>query len=422
MFGVLLREAIDYRNRKVQARTLIDSLQGTIKSVGWSLEPSDGDNWLSRLMVGTEYHEQLWGVDLSNTKVSGNDLEKLSRCDWIRELELSNTGIGDEDLVHVAKLDKLRILNLCATSVTDAGLLKLKPLQRLVFLQTLGTHVTYSGVIELDRALPESNFEQFRAQEHLALLGVDVGNFARPGTERLHDDELGYVPFVPESKVSITVTNPTATTFEHLKHLRDVRRFSGSFGEERFDCVDALNCWPELRSLSISGGRLAKADLRYIADMPKLKYLSLYGVQNISNDAWKLLAENQTLERLELYSFNTSIDVTSHLAGLKQLRLLSLGIWQEDEIGTHEAWTGKRAEEARAAIRQLHKLPRLEAVRLRGNVFADEVMLELANFKQLKQIGYDDQFVSQETVASLKASLPDCEIKSQGFTDELNLD
>jgi hypothetical protein len=49
-------------------------------------------------------------------------------------------------------------------------------------------------------------------------------------------------------------------------------------------------------------------------------------------------------------------------------------------------------------------------------------MLELADFKQLKQIGYDEQFVSQETVASLKASLPGCEIKSQGFTDHINLD
>src|SRR5688572_16440323 len=84
-FGVMLREAIDYQNRKTQARALIDLLQGTIKSIGWSLEPSDGDNWLSRLMIETEYHERLWGVDLSNTKLSSDDLKSLSRCDWIRE-------------------------------------------------------------------------------------------------------------------------------------------------------------------------------------------------------------------------------------------------------------------------------------------------------------------------------------------------
>ena len=425
MFGVLLREAIDYRNRKTQARTIIDSLQGTIKSIGWSLEPSDGDNWLSRLMIGTEYHERLWGVELSNTKVSGDDLAALSRCDWIRELKLANTGIGDDDLHHIAKLDKLRTLDIRDTNVTDAGLPTLKPLQRLVALQTMGSQVTYAGVIELDQLLPESNFEQSKALEHLPLPGVAVhGHFGTYVRQR-HDDEFGCHFLVPGTKLKIMVTNPTAETeaaFKHLKHMRHARDFNGGFGKERFNNVDALSCWPELRSVSIDGGELTDADFRHIASLPNLKYLSLVGWHHIRDEALRSFGDNNRLERLDISGLDTSLNVTLHLAGLKRLRLLELNIWEKDENGKYEPWTGKRAEEARAAIRRLHDLPSLEAVRLRGNVFADEAMLELAEFKQLKQIGYDEQFVSPATVAALQASLPGCEIKSQGFTDRIDLD
>jgi Leucine-rich repeat (LRR) protein len=426
MFGVLLREAIDYRNRKTQARTLIDSLQGTIKSIGWSLEPSDGDNWLSRLMIRTEYHEQLWSVDLSKTKVSGDDLEALSRCDWIRELKLANTSTGDDDLSHIAKLDKLRTLDIRNTNVTDAGLPKLESLQRLVALQTLGSQITYAGVLRLDRLLPESNFEQSRAIEHLPLPGVAVhGHFGTYVTKRRHDDEFGCHFLAPGTKVTIMVTNGDALTdgtFEHLKHMRHARDFSGSFGKERFENVDALTCWPELRRVSIDGGELTDADFLRIARLPNLKYLSLAGWHRISDEAPKHFGENHRLEHLDISGLDTSLGITSHLTGLKRLRLLELSIWEKNENGKYEPWTGKRAEQARAAIRRLHDLPSLEAVRLHGNVFADEAMLELADFKQLKQIGYDEQFVSQETVTSLKASLPGCEIKSQGFTDHINLD
>lgn len=425
MFGVLLREAIDYRKRKTQAQTLIDSLQGSIKSIGWSLEPSDGDNWLSRLMIGTEYHERLWSVDLSNTKVIGNDLEALSRCDWIRELKLANTGIGDNDLSHIAKLDKLRTLDIRNTNVTDTGLPKLEPLQRLVALQTLGSQVTYAGVIELHRLLPDSNFEQSRALEHLPLPGVAVHGHSGTYVAERQDDEFGCHFQVPGTRLTIMVTNPTAVTdeaFEHLKHMRHARDFTGSFGKERFGNVDALSCWPEPRSVSIDGGELNDADFRHIASLPNLKYLNLVGWHRVSDEALKHFGENNRLERLDFSGLNTTVDLTSHLAGLKRLRLLELNIWEKDENGEYEPWTGKRVEQARAAIRRLHDLPSLEAVRLYGNVFADEAMLELAEFKQLKQIGYDEQFVSQETVASLKASLPDCEIKSRGFTDQINLD
>jgi hypothetical protein len=214
----------------------------------------------------------------------------------------------------------------------------------------------------------------------------------------------------------------TDETFEHLRHMRHVRDFTGSFGKERFDDVDALSCWPELRLVSIDGGELTDADFLRIASLPNLKYLNLVGWHRVSDEALKHFGENNRLEHLDFSGLNTSLDVTSHLAGLKRLRLLELNIWDKNENGEYEPWTGKHAEEARAAIRKLHDLPSLEAVRLRGNVFADEAMLELAEFKQLKQIGYDEQFVSQETAESLKVSLPDCEIKSQGFTDYINLD
>jgi hypothetical protein len=167
---------------------------------------------------------------------------------------------------------------------------------------------------------------------------------------------------------------------------------------------------------------LTDDDFRLIAALPKLRYLTLVGAHEISDQALRQFRENHTLQQLCFSGTKTTVDVLEHLEGLKKLRLLELNLWQADAHGRYGPLSADKTTKARKALERLKNLPSLEAVRLRGNVFVDEVMQVLADFQNLRQIGYDDRFVHRETIDLLKASLPACEIKSQGFNDETNLD
>jgi len=423
--GLLLHEAIDYKRRKDGARALIASLGGKIQSVGWSLEPSDGYNWLSHMVLDAEHPERLWDVDLSGSAVSKADLATLAKCDWIRVLSLANTTVGDAEMEPVAKLSKLRQLDLSGTAVSDDGLPQLKNLARLVVLRTQGSQITYDGLAELDRLLPGRHFEESLAQAQFPLPGIALtALYKMLGGTAKHKDEFGVHLQVPTGNSMIHGTNGTALTpavFEHARHLKSTKTFLASFGRRRFAHAEVIASWPELRRVSIDGGQLTDDDFRHIAALPKLKYLSLVGMHTISDRALEQFGENHTLERLDFTGLKTTAGVTAHLGGLKRLQLLELNLWQKGDNGKYEAIVGKQAAEVRRALKRLQELPRLEKVRLRGNVFSDEVMRELASFKALKQIGYDERFVSRETVALLNASLPDCEIKSQGFSDAIDL-
>ena len=224
--GLLLREAIDYERRKDGARELISSLNGRIQDIGWSLEPSDGDNWLSRMFLRTEHHEQLWSVDLTGTSVSGADLATLSRCDWIRKLNLSNTKTGDAELAQVARFTKLRELTLDNTLVSDRGVPQLHPLERLVSLRILTPGVTYAGLAELDRLLPGRRFKE----QHAWLKAILVVSGRGPVTlsnEFRRDDEMGLRGLMaPNGVVGISIhgSSVTADALNHAKHLTSAVR------------------------------------------------------------------------------------------------------------------------------------------------------------------------------------------------------
>ena len=194
-----------------------------------------------------------------------------------------------------------------------------------------------------------------------------------------------------------------------------------NYGAKRFDDIDAIACWPELRDVAIYGGQLTDDDVKRFAALSKLKYLTLVGDHQFTDAAIAQLGENHTLERLDLHNLKITAGITAQLGGLKQLRTLSLYVWQEDVEACTGCYRASRQPKP-GRLEQLRELPRLEVVRLCGNVFSDEVIRALDSFKGLKQIGYDYRFVSEEMVESLRARLPGCEIKGEGFTDEVNLD
>jgi hypothetical protein len=93
-------------------------------------------------------------VQLSDTKVTDGDLEKLKWLGQIRRLNLRNTNITDVGLGHLERLTRLEWLLLANTRVTDAGLESLKRLRKLTTLDVRDTKVSDRGLTKFQQTVP----------------------------------------------------------------------------------------------------------------------------------------------------------------------------------------------------------------------------------------------------------------------------
>jgi Leucine Rich Repeat (LRR) protein len=128
--------------------------------------------------------ERLEYLELKSTKISDDGLKHLRRMSHLRELRLSFnriTGVGLRELADLPSLERLYLdetqvddasaailsrlshlqtLDLDGTRLTDAGLQSLARLKNLRWIAVNRVHgVTEEGIAELERALPELNFD-----------------------------------------------------------------------------------------------------------------------------------------------------------------------------------------------------------------------------------------------------------------------
>lgn len=123
--------------------------------------------------------DRLTDLDLSDTRVSDNDLERLKPLTNLRRLVLDGAPIKGTGLVHLkalpaltelrvgcftltdlgvgnlAELKQLERLLLAGSDVSDAELKSLRGLTRLQELNLTGTQVTAAGIADLQKALPK---------------------------------------------------------------------------------------------------------------------------------------------------------------------------------------------------------------------------------------------------------------------------
>ena len=85
-------------------------------------------------------------INLNETPVTDQELEKLKPLEGLVALELHSTRVTDKGLDAVALLTSLKRLELSNTRVTDKGLEKLASLQELERLFLHNTPVTKEGV------------------------------------------------------------------------------------------------------------------------------------------------------------------------------------------------------------------------------------------------------------------------------------
>jgi uncharacterized membrane protein len=95
--------------------------------------------------------DQLIWLNLSNTTITDQQMNRLSGLNNIRVLYLNNTPVSDAGILSLAGMTELRLLNLVGTRITDnsiPALLKLKKLTNLFLYQTLLTEEGIETVID----------------------------------------------------------------------------------------------------------------------------------------------------------------------------------------------------------------------------------------------------------------------------------
>ena len=98
--------------------------------------------------------EQIYDLNLANTKVTDAGLAVLDGMKNLHRLHLEKTAVTDAGLSHLKGLTALEYINLYNTSVTDAGLVDLTALKGLKNVYLWQSKVTNNGADSLKKSLP----------------------------------------------------------------------------------------------------------------------------------------------------------------------------------------------------------------------------------------------------------------------------
>jgi Leucine Rich repeat len=153
-----LARRVDQKRKELQAVDALVELGGRV-DYGSGFGDASGPAWL-RQLLGDNFFNDVFYVDLKGTNVTDSGLENLRELTQLGALRLMGSNFTDDGLANLKGLTQLKVLNLTGTGISDAGLKNLVGLSHLIALRLDGTNVTDAGVNELQRALP--NCKLFR--------------------------------------------------------------------------------------------------------------------------------------------------------------------------------------------------------------------------------------------------------------------
>jgi hypothetical protein len=227
--------------------------------------PKTGGN-LATLLGHAAKLPNLFGVDLSDCKISGPELAALTKCPNLLVVYLDGTSISDDGMRHVAELKKLRWLDLTDTKVTDAGLAQLAALKEL-------------RVLKAGRAGVASDKEK---------------------SARITDDGLSA-----------------------LTKLSGLRELDLSGSAITLATAKGLSGLKNLRRLTLDRAAVSDAGLRTLAELPALERLSLVDTY-LTGSGFKELARMPKLRDIDLTDARVTDAGAAGLGTLKQILKLEL--------------------------------------------------------------------------------------------------
>jgi hypothetical protein len=295
---------------------LIDNLTSRgvkISTLGTIMrEPSLGRFVLG--MFSTAYDRyQLYGLDVSGTKFTDDDLATLAQVRHIKELNLAGTPITDAAIRHLQSMDYLSKLDVSRTRLTNEGVNGLSSLVNLSSLRVLGTEITYDALEALDDALPHAHFCEERAIEELKAAGIQVVDFPRLSEG---SDRWNWIIKSGNEAVMVIVGMMSAEERRLLRHDRK-RTLTPHH-------VLRLNYLQSLREMTFHTVTLAPGGLEDLQPLKKLKKLEFWFV-NLTDKDIEALGRQTQLESLTIQEAELITDeCLKHLAALTNLQELHI--------------------------------------------------------------------------------------------------
>ena len=419
---------------------------------GWVLQreraPLPGDAGLAPLAE----LKSLEALELEGDNISDTDLSHLAKLPALREVSLSSYNVRGPGLAHLTRLPSLRDLRLMYDEWPgDKQLAYLKDATSLKVLVLDFNTFTKTGMAHLSKLTQLEGLNLFKTPiqddwlVHLAplqsLRTLNLGETKVTDKGLVHLRHLKsldalYLPALGDEGI----VNLAGCGLEKLKYLQTLRVSNRPVSDAGLSRLAAMR---SLESLWI-GGNITAAGVAYIAQLPNLKRLTLFG-EPLTSDAIVKLAAARSLDELTL---KNTPKVTSSglrpLAALPLLRVLDIGPMstERDPLTSFpfsdrvEVFCGAitdggltdlakckrlrrlyaRAQISDAGLAHLANLTNLTDLSIDGGNISDEGLRHLEGLKGLATLQVISQAqLSREAVERLRKQLPEVSSESWGF-------
>jgi len=279
---------------------------------------------------------------INDHNLTNAGLAHLSRLELLEELDLVGKGrLNDAGLVHLTKMPRLRYLLLRGKNFTDAGTIHIKNISSLRILH-LGflTQLTNAAIIQLSQ-MPRlerlslhwneniTNSSMVYLKKMNSLKALDIKH------SKVTDEGLTHLAKI-ESLENLTLPDGGVADngIEHITKLRNLKylwagsRSSSPLTDKSLSYISTL---VNLEELYIGGAGFSDEGMTHIAKLTKLKGLSIFTANQLTN---KGLAELSGLKSLTKFSLGrrtkVSISGLKSLNNFKKLNRLSLHDIRQD--------------------------------------------------------------------------------------------
>ena len=181
-------------------------------------------------------------------------------------------------------------------------------------------------------------------------------------------------------RLNLRGTKITDATLEVLSGVPALEWLDIGWAQITDTGLDYLASLTNLRHLAMGGNKLTDTSLQFLRQMPQIEYLDLGGMQRTDSGLWSLQLTDAGMQAI------------ATVTELRELRLAGTPV------------TGRGLE-------SLKPLTKLERLNLQGcRRLRDDAAAVLAGFKQLRVLDLKDSSIGAESVARIRAALPDREV------------
>ena len=360
--------------------------------------------------------------------ITNASLRHLSKLTSLEELYISGDHIGDAGLAHLRELPRLQYLLLCSNNFTDAGLIHVKEITslRILSLPEGLCQITDAGLISISNMpslenlyldvkgpITDNGLAHLSKMRSLKKLHLSRSQVTDRGLAYLAQIKtLEHLDLPQEQK---GITDKGITCLGELPNLRQLAISRIHYIDPKMNKdyytdkgLEALVKCRNLEELSIGSIGVTDAGMDHIAKLANLKWLNLFGCENVTDAGLVKLTALTSLRNLHI----TSADVS--FAGLKNLKpmsnLTNLTVLNVKRGGTVMDISG---------LANLEDLM-LNFTRKSGDKFTDADLMCLRNLKRLKSLQINPHDFNDKGMGYL-AGLTNMErliIGGPGLTDE----